>query len=91
MFCGFHFISAIPVQSSQTLNPVHSEAPAIKSRRRRPRASYTPQQVEVLETAFAKDRYPDVFERDALAEAVNISEVRVKVSSIRQSIVNVVI
>ncbi|XP_006819543.1 uncharacterized protein LOC102806754 [Saccoglossus kowalevskii] len=47
--------------------------------RRRGRTSYTESQVEALECVFAVNKYPDINEREALADIIGIQEARVQV------------
>ena len=48
--------------------------------RRRPRTVYSPKQMEVLEMAFTINQYPDIYEREALADALPVmTEARVQV------------
>ena len=47
--------------------------------RRRPRTVYSPEQMQVLEMAFTINQYPDIYEREALADALVMAETRVQV------------
>ena len=62
---------AAPVEIPATYPP--------RAIRRRPRTVYTTQQMEGLETTFAANQYPDIYQREALADALGMTEARVQV------------
>ena len=50
-----------------------------RQRQRRPRTNYTSRQIELLEEKFKINRYPSIYEREAVANQIQVDESRVQV------------
>jgi len=69
---------ASPVSVSSSPLSLIDQQP--RRRTRRPRTVYTPDQLASMESVFTCNQHPDINSREALADALNLTEAHIRVS-----------
>lgn len=73
-------ITQLPQSSQGSSSSLAESDTSDKSGSKRHRTRFTPHQLSTMESAFAKEKYPDMKARQDLSEKLGLSEVQVQVS-----------